>query len=94
MTCSDAGAKGSRRSETGLGEIGSGELARVHCGHETRATRADIGYCFAAALIATPVSVALAGPLIPNEPDGSRRLAGSGRERSSMPPFQALSDVV
>ena len=30
---------GSRRSETGLCEIGSGELARGRRGHETRATR-------------------------------------------------------
>jgi hypothetical protein len=30
---------GSRRSETGLFEIDSGELARVRRGHETRATR-------------------------------------------------------
>ena len=32
---------GSRRSETSLCEIGSGELARVRRGHEARATRAD-----------------------------------------------------
>jgi hypothetical protein len=30
---------GSRRSETGLYEIDSGDLARVRRGHETRATR-------------------------------------------------------
>jgi hypothetical protein len=30
---------GSRRSETGLREIDSGELARVRRGHETRATQ-------------------------------------------------------
>ncbi len=33
-------ALGPRRSETGLREIGSGELARVRRGHETGATRA------------------------------------------------------
>jgi hypothetical protein len=35
---------GSRRSETGLCEIGSGELVEVRRGHETRATRADGDY--------------------------------------------------
>jgi hypothetical protein len=37
---------GSRRSETGLCEIGSGELARVRHRHETRPPRVDRGQLF------------------------------------------------
>ena len=74
---------GDRRSETGLCEIGSGELARVRRGHETRAQRRLIGdNCFTAAMMAPPVSCSEQVPLDPMSPmdcaDPSVRIGPTG----------------
>jgi hypothetical protein len=55
---------GSRRSEAGLFEIDSGELARMRRGHETHATRADRDNCFA---------MACADPSVPVGPRRERK---------------------
>jgi hypothetical protein len=74
---------GDRRSETGLCEIGSGELARVRRGHETRAQCRLIGdNCCTAAMMAPPVSCSEQVPLDPMSPmdcaDSSVRIGPTG----------------
>jgi hypothetical protein len=75
---------GSRRSETGLCEIGAGELARARRGHETRATRADRDNCFATDLMAAPVCC-YAGRVGPNGRPGHSIRSGISCRQDTTP---------